>query len=72
MKHKGIPFTVVQTASPTGWKWTVQLDEWRTRTGTVDDRTSAIRLAQKAIDKAPKVKPSEPGQAASLLAGPRR
>jgi hypothetical protein len=27
MEHKGIQYQVVQTANPTGWKWTVQLDQ---------------------------------------------
>lgn len=25
MQHKGINYTVVQTANPSGWRWTVEL-----------------------------------------------
>jgi hypothetical protein len=34
MVHKGIQYTVVQTAAPTGWKWTVQLPNGRTKPAT--------------------------------------
>jgi hypothetical protein len=52
MKYRGIEYQVVQTAIPTGWRWTVQFDNERTRTGTGYNRTHAIGLAQRAIDKA--------------------
>lgn len=52
MRYRDIEYQVVQTANPTGWKWTVQLDDERTRTGTGISRNHAIGLAQRAIDKA--------------------
>jgi len=54
MEHKGIQYQVVQTANPTGWKWTVQLDEGRTsREYAIYDATNAI---EKALNEAPKEK----------------
>jgi hypothetical protein len=52
MQYREIEYQVVQTANPTGWKWTVQLDENRSRTGSGFNRTNAIGRAQRAIDKA--------------------
>ena len=51
MEHRGIPYQVVQ-ASPSGWRWTAQLDDTRTRTGTSFSRGNAIFQAVAAIDKA--------------------
>jgi hypothetical protein len=42
---------VVQTANPTGWKWTVYVPGKR----TAPNRLGAIRYAESAIDKAIKV-----------------
>ena len=55
MEHHSIPYTVVRTASPTGWKWTVFVPGKRPKSGTAANRLVAIRLAQMAIDKAIKV-----------------
>jgi hypothetical protein len=52
MEHKGIRYSVVQTSSPTGWKWIVHLNERRTKTGTAPNRVAAIRFAEMAIAKA--------------------
>jgi hypothetical protein len=52
VEHKGIPYQVVQTASPTGFLWTVQLDETRTKTGTASSKGNAIFQAVCVIDKA--------------------
>lgn len=52
MEYKGIQYDVVQTASPTGFKWTVQLDGERTRTGVAYSKAEAISTAERAIDKA--------------------
>jgi hypothetical protein len=52
MEHKGIPYQVAQTANPSGWKWTVQLPDNRTRTGSGFGRGHAVGLAERAIDKA--------------------
>jgi hypothetical protein len=50
MEHRGIQFQVVQTTSPTGWKWTVQLDSNRTRTGETISKAAAIYKAKSAIN----------------------
>jgi hypothetical protein len=52
--HKGIEYSVVQTANPTGWKWTVILDATRTRAGIAHSRVYAILDAERAIEKAVK------------------
>ena len=52
MQYRDTEYQVVQTANPTGWKWTVRLDESRTRIGAGYSRTNAIALAQRAIDRA--------------------
>jgi hypothetical protein len=52
MEHRGIQYQVVQTASPTGWKWTVQLADGRTRTGVSFSRGHAIFYAINVIDLA--------------------
>jgi hypothetical protein len=57
MEHKGIQYTVVQTANPTGWRWTVELDENRTKTGSSYSRGNAIFTAVRAIDKAVAARP---------------
>lgn len=55
MEHNGISYSVVQTGSPTGWKWTIYIPGKRPKSGTALNRLIAIRLAQIAIDKAIKV-----------------
>ena len=52
MRYKGIEYTIVQTANPFGWKWTVFLDATRTRTGISRARADAVLDAERAIDKA--------------------
>jgi hypothetical protein len=64
MQYRDIEYQVVQTSNPTGWKWTVQLDESRSRTGSGFNRTNAIGLAQRAIDKALKAADRSPAQTA--------
>jgi hypothetical protein len=52
MQHKGIHFTVVQTANPTGWRWTVELlPPLKSRTGDTLTRAGAVRRALAVIDK---------------------
>jgi hypothetical protein len=51
MEYRSIQYQVVQTANPTGFKWTVQLDAARTRTGVSPTKGSAIADAQRKIDK---------------------
>jgi hypothetical protein len=56
MEHNGIPYSVVQSANPTGWKWTIYIPGRRPRSGTAVNRAMAIRLAESAIEKAIRVK----------------
>ena len=51
MEYKGTQYQVVQTSNPTGWRWTVRFAESRTKTGSCYNRTVAIALAQRAIDR---------------------
>jgi hypothetical protein len=51
MEHRGIPYQVVQTANPTGWKWTVNGLGQKAKTGTSFSRAAAERAAQRLIDK---------------------
>jgi hypothetical protein len=52
MEHRGIEYQIVQTANPTGWRWTVQLNEYSLRTGTSYSKGNAIFKAVNAIDDA--------------------
>jgi hypothetical protein len=52
VEHKGIQYQVVQTANPTGFKWTVHLDENKTKTGVSNSKTTAIFTAVRTIYKA--------------------
>jgi hypothetical protein len=56
MEHRSVQYQVVQTANPTGWKWTIYVPGRRPKTGTASNRSMAIRLAEIAIDKAIRVK----------------
>jgi hypothetical protein len=59
VEHKGIQYQVVQTANPTGFKWTVQLDQSRTKTGVSFSKNNAIFEAINVIDKALSASPKE-------------
>jgi hypothetical protein len=50
MEYRGIAYTVVQTANPTGWKWTISIGK-RMKTGTVFKRAAAIQCVEKVIDR---------------------
>ena len=50
MQHKGVQYQVVETANPSGWKWTVELDEGRTKTGVSCSRAHAALYAINAIE----------------------
>ena len=52
MEHRGIQYQIVQMANPTGWKWTVQLDQGRAKTGLSFSKQYAIFDATNAIEKA--------------------
>jgi hypothetical protein len=60
MDYKGIPYSVVQTANPTGWKWTVYIPGRRPKSGTATSRPVAIVHAEIAIENAIKVKSAKP------------
>jgi hypothetical protein len=57
MEHKGIQYQVVQTANPTGFRWTVRLDENKTRTGVAPAKGRAIFQAVRFIDRALRERP---------------
>jgi hypothetical protein len=57
MEHKGIPYTVVQTANPTGFRWAVEFDENKTKMGVSYSRGDAVFQAIRVIDKASKAPP---------------
>ena len=57
MIYREHAYSLVQTASPTGWRWTVQLDGSRSRTGESHRRETAISAAFAAIDTALKAAP---------------
>jgi hypothetical protein len=50
MEYRGVEFTVLQTASPRGWRWTFELPGRKPRSGVVHDRAGAIINAKRAID----------------------
>lgn len=52
MEHKGIEFSVVQTASPVGWLWTVYLPGERRKTGRSPTRPVAVAHAHAVIEDA--------------------
>jgi hypothetical protein len=49
MEYRDTEYQILQTANPTGWKWTVLIAGEKIRTGPAYNRASAI--AQRAIDK---------------------
>jgi hypothetical protein len=50
MNYRGTDFTVVQSLSPKGWKWSVNLG-LKDAGGTQYDRESAVRRAKLYIDE---------------------
>jgi hypothetical protein len=51
MEHKGIPYRIVEMARPTGFKWIVELDASRTKTGFSSSKGNAVFNAVRAIEK---------------------
>ena len=52
LEHKGIKYSEVQTANPTGWRWSVDLTPpHKSRTGETPRRVDAVLKAQHVIDK---------------------
>src|SRR4030095_15721920 len=39
MQHKGIPYRIVQTSNPTGWKWTIEIPGKPHKSGQAINRT---------------------------------
>jgi len=60
MEHRGVQYLIVQTANPTGWRWTIYVPGRQPKTGTAANRPIAIRFAEIAIDKAIRVKVLKP------------
>jgi hypothetical protein len=52
MEHRGMQYQIVQTANPTGFRWTVQIDANRSRTGTSLSKGNAIFRAVCVIERA--------------------
>jgi hypothetical protein len=50
MEHRGMPFALVRTLAPNGWRWAVQLDD-KQRSGEHVDRNVAIQQAKAVIDR---------------------
>jgi hypothetical protein len=59
MDYKGIEYHVAQTANPAEWSWTVHMEGRQPRTGSAYNRTTAVALAQIAIDKLIKAPPAD-------------
>jgi len=66
MEHKGTHYQVVQTANPTGFKWTVLIAGRAPKTGTAASLALAIRLAEIAIDRAIRVTQTSGGAQLSI------
>jgi hypothetical protein len=56
MQYQGIEYTIVQTANPSGWKWSFEREGRRPKTGISYDRVEAILAAEGAINRALKEK----------------
>ena len=62
MEHRGMKYTVVQTANPTGWKWTVSIDGKRTKNGSSFRRIMAVHAAEKFIESYMKNEARKPAE----------
>lgn len=51
MEYRDFEYHVVPTSNPPGWKWTVFVDAYRTRTGHSPTRAHAVLDAERTIDK---------------------
>ena len=68
MEYRGFQYQIVQTANPTGFKWTVHLDDIRTRTGVSHSMKSAGANAQTKIDN--ELRRAKPSKIAAPLDRP--
>jgi hypothetical protein len=50
MEHRGIPFTLVRTLAPNGWRWAVRLDH-KQKFGQHIDKNVAVQRAKAFIDR---------------------
>jgi hypothetical protein len=51
MEHKGVQYELLESASPRGWKWVVQLGATKIA-GFSRPKDVAVFAAQRAVDKA--------------------
>jgi hypothetical protein len=51
MEYRGYKYQVVETSEPTKWRWTVDLGDEGTKTGSGYTRTAAVGFAQRCIDR---------------------
>ena len=59
MEHNGTEYSVVQTISPAGWRWTVRIPGRKPKTGLSHNRQMAANAAKAAIETAIRVKPEK-------------
>jgi hypothetical protein len=52
MEYRGKNFSILQGVGPNSWKWSVQLDGQRAKSGESPTRAAAKASASWAIDKA--------------------
>jgi ribosomal protein S7 len=57
MQHRDIEFSAGLTACPSGWRWVVQFDVERTKTGVSLSMKDEILDAQRKIGKALRAPP---------------
>jgi hypothetical protein len=60
MEHKGVEYTIVQSANPTRWVWTFQINGKEEKKGFAGTRPMAVVFACAAIDKAIRVNKKPP------------
>jgi hypothetical protein len=54
MNYKGIDYSILPTTNPATWKWTVYLENGRTKSGDAPDRRAAAIRALAVINRAAK------------------
>jgi hypothetical protein len=68
MDYKGIEYHVAQTANPAEWSWTVHMEGRQPRAGSAYNRTTAVALAQIAIEKLLKAHSPADSDGATIVA----
>jgi hypothetical protein len=56
MDYRGYEFSVVQSAAPTGWVWTIRAGGEELLTGTMLSKVHATLAARRAIDRVVKAR----------------